>query len=110
MKPPTPENVCAMMLGGFRVAKLWSSIRMLANRFGCDRSVITRIVGLLEERGEIPLRRERDYHNNRVRSKIAMNKWRRKSEKRKPGDLLNDEELAVLYAGRRYTDVKLVRP
>ena len=104
MKKPTPENVCALMLGDYKVAKLWPSITMTANRYGCDRSVITRIVALLEERGEIPLRAARERHNNNARSIVSMRRWRRK---RKPGDLLTDEELAEMYAGRRYQDYRV---
>ena len=36
MKKPTPENVCALILGDFKVAKLWPSITMTANRYGCE--------------------------------------------------------------------------
>ena len=94
------------MLGDFKVAKLWPSFTMTANRYGCDRSVITRIVALLEERGEIPLRAARERHNNNARYPSRMRPWRRK---RKTGDLLTDVELAELYAGRRYQDNPRVR-
>ena len=104
-RPPTRESVLALMLHEHRTTNLWLSMTRCANRFGCDRSVITRFLGELGDAGRIPTWAERYAQNNTVTSMRSMRTWRIRKKAKKPV-FLTDSELAERYAGRRYTDVR----